>query len=128
MTRACITGALLLAASQCYAADFSTADICKATIAVEMSRPTTSMRTDKPGDVPVISYTRADDGQKFVYRCKFDGDSVVWSTYFADENSWGRWRESYDAGDARTTYSQSGSQLVINNDQLGQKSFKASDF
>lgn len=46
-----------------------------------------------------------DDGDSFNYRCKLDGEKVVWKNFLADAGEWGRWREQYEAGDALTAYS-----------------------
>lgn len=107
-------------------ADFSPSDICKATIAVEMGRATKSMKTVKQ-DPPEISYRR-DDGDSFKYRCKLDGDRVIWRTFLSDTMEWGRWREQSSWGDAMTTYEISGGKLTITNDQSGVETFKKSDF
>jgi hypothetical protein len=66
----------LAASTTAQATDFSPAEICKAAIAVEMGRETTRMKTDVAGNEPAISYRR-DDGDRFKYRCRIDGDTVV---------------------------------------------------
>lgn len=111
------------------AADFTRADLCKAAIAVEMGREVKTMKAGKPlGGDATISYVRADDKKSFRYKCRIEGDSIVWATYFDDEGRWGRWRNSYAEGDAKTTYEAEGNRLTINNDQAGQQSFLKSDF
>ena len=106
---------------------FSKTDICKAAIAVEMGRPTKTMKTKHIEPVPEIYYVRP-DGDSFRYRCQISEDRVVWSSFLNDENRWGRLRNRYSEGDAATTYSVSNGILTISNDQLGDKTFKKKDF
>lgn len=121
-----VTAAVSVTATAAQAADFSAAELCKATISVEMGRKTKSMKTVNV-DPPEISYKRP-DGDSFKYRCKIEGDRVVWRTFLTDTREWGRWRENYAAGDAMTTYSVDGGILNIANDQANPASFKKSDF
>ncbi|WP_238348099.1 hypothetical protein [Pseudomonas mosselii] len=114
-------------ASGSHASDFTSVEICKAAISVEMSRPTKTMKTRLQGAVPEISYKRP-DGDSFRYRCQVSDDRVVWSTFLSDTRTWGRWRNRYSEGDAATTYSVSGGELTIRNDQSGDQTFRKSDF
>ncbi|WP_256665927.1 hypothetical protein [Pseudomonas sp. SK] len=114
-------------ASSSQASDFTSVEICKAAISVEMSRPTKAMKTRSQGAVPEIYYKRP-DGDSFRYRCQVSADSVVWSTFLNDTRTWGRWRNRYSEGDATTTYSVSGGELTIRNDQSGDQTFRKSDF
>ncbi|WP_240326689.1 hypothetical protein [Pseudomonas syringae] len=109
------------------AADFSPAEICKATISVEMGRPTKSMKTESSSSYPVIFYKRP-DGDAFKYRCQVSEDRVIWSTFLTDTGEWGRWRNQYSEGDASTTYSVKNGVLTISNDQSGDHTFKRKDF
>jgi len=109
------------------AADFSSADICKAAISVEMSRPTKTMKTKNAGAIPEISYRRP-DGDAFQYRCQVSEDRVIWSAFMDDTGEWGRWRNRYSEGDASTTYSIESGVLTIKNDQSGDQTFKKKDF
>lgn len=109
------------------AADFSSADICKAAISVEMGRPTKTMKTKNAGSTPEISYRRP-DGDAFRYRCQVSEDRVIWSAFMDDTGEWGRWRTRYSEGDASTTYSISNGVLTISNDQAGDQTFKKKDF
>lgn len=105
----------------------SASDICKAAIAVEMGRPTKTMKAEGSNPQPTISYIRGTDGQKFVYRCDIRGTRVVWQTYFFDTESWGRWRDGEH--DGALTFKQDGDRLVIHSTLTGQqKTFLASDF
>ncbi|MGV6394528.1 hypothetical protein ACTUVN_004492 [Pseudomonas caspiana] len=114
-------------APSAYADSFTSADICKAAISVEMGRPTKTMKTVRADSTPEISYRRP-DGDSFRYRCQVNEGRVVWSTFLEDENSWGRWRNRYSEGDASTTYSVTSSTLTIHNDQSGDANFKKKDF
>ena len=114
-------------ATTSYATDFTSADICKATISVEMGRPTKTMKTKTAELNPEIFYRR-DDGDSFRYRCQVSDDRVVWSAFMDDTSEWGRWRNRYSEGDASTTYSVSNGLLTINNDQAGDQTFKKKDF
>jgi hypothetical protein len=124
---AAVSLAVLGVAQGVQASDFTSVDICKAAISVEMSRPTKTMKTRSHSAVPEISYNRP-DGDSFRYRCQVSDDSVVWSTFLNDTRTWGRWRNRYSEGDATTTYSVAGGQLTIRNDQSGDKTFRKSDF
>lgn len=115
----------LSAAAQ--AADFSSVDICKAAISVEMGRPTKTMKTKSAGEIPEISYRRP-DGDAFRYRCQVSDDRVIWSAFMDDTGEWGRWRNRYSEGDASTTYSIESGVLTIKNDQSGDQNFKKKDF
>lgn len=93
-----------------------------------MGRKASSMKTGAKGEQPQISYTR-DDGEAFKYRCRIDGDTVVWRAFFSDTKEWGRWRNSYETmGDAKTTFAIIGDNLVITNDQIGKQTFSKKDF
>lgn len=109
------------------AAEFSSADICKAAIAVEMGRSPKYMKTDRPGDTPQISYRR-EDGDLFRYRCRLEGSRVIWSGYLSDEKLWGRWRNAYGDGDTQTHYAVDNGKLTIENERAGSQSFQRSDF
>ena len=119
--------AAMVLAGTAQAGEFSKAEICKATISVEMGRPTKTMKAKSSGGDPEISYKRS-DGDSFRYRCQVSDDSVVWSTFLNDTRTWGRWRNRYSEGDATTTYSVSGGELTIRNDQSGDQTFRKSDF
>lgn len=129
MRKALLLLTLSSAAAASHAATFSEAELCKATVAVEMGRDVGSMNTAKPSDgLAHIWYIRNNDGQKFFYRCRIEGARVVWSTFLTDTGSWGRWRDNYPAGDAETTYSVSGDTLTILNSDMGSKQFTKGDF
>lgn len=97
---------------------FSKDQICKAAISMEMFQDVGIMKTVKSGDIPEIQYIRKDDGEKFIYRCNFSGDRVIWSTYFDDPVSkgWGRWRD--DEYDAVLTYKVDGAVLSVHSTEI----------
>ena len=70
------------------ASPFATRAICRAAIAAVMDRdPKLVQATDAPDGAVALTYTRPFDNFIFSYRCRLDGDRVVW----ADEP--GRWRD-----------------------------------
>jgi hypothetical protein len=80
---------------------FETKAICRMAIAVIMNRdPKLVQATDRPGGVVVLTYARPFDNFIFTYRCRVEGDRVVW----ADDP--GRWRD--DAKDAKVSYEVAG--------------------
>ena len=109
------------------ASEFTSVNICKAAISVEMGRPTKSMKTKAHEEYPEISY-RHPDGDFFRYRCQVTNDRVIWSAFMDDTEEWGRWRNRYSEGDASTTYSISNGVLTIHNDQSGDQTFNQKDF
>jgi len=76
---------------------FETKTICRTAIAVLMDRdPKLLQATDAPDGDVVLTYARPFDNFVFTYRCKLEGDRVVW----ADEP--GRWRDG--AKDAKVSF------------------------
>ena len=81
---------------------FETKAICRTAIAVVMDRdPKTLQTSDAPDGVVVLTYARPFDNFVFTYRCKLEGDRVVW----ADEP--GRWRD--EAKDPKVSFEITGS-------------------
>jgi hypothetical protein len=90
---------VLLALAPVAAADprFETKAICRTAIAVIMDRdPKLLHATDAPDGIVVLTYARPFDNFVFTYRCRLEGDRVVW----ADEP--GRWRDG--AKDAKVSF------------------------
>lgn len=80
---------------------FESKAICRTAIAVVMDRdPKLVQATDAPDGVVVLTYARPFDNFVFTYRCRLEGDRVVW----ADEP--GRWREA--AKDAKVSFEVAG--------------------
>lgn len=85
---------------------FETKAICRTAIAVVMDRdPKLVQAQDAPEGVVVLTYARPFDNFVFTYRCRIEGDRVVW----ADEP--GRWRDS--AKDAKVSFEVAGAGLRI---------------
>ena len=80
---------------------FETKAICRTAIAVLMDRaPKALQASDATDGVVVLTYARPFDNFVFTYRCKLEGERVVW----ADEP--GRWRD--EAKDARVSFEVAG--------------------
>ena len=72
---------------------FTEQQICIATIASTMGRDPSIIKINSlKGNVTYLSYVRKDDGKKWAYRCKLDGNKVIWAS------DTGRWRDGqYDS-------------------------------
>ena len=80
---------------------FEAKAICRTAIAVVMDRdPKLVQAQDAPEGVVVLTYARPFDNFVFTYRCRIEGNRVVW----ADEP--GRWRD--DAKDAKVSFEVAG--------------------
>lgn len=93
-----ILGVLLscLYLSACSSPDrgqFSVQQICIGAIATAMGRESSIIKIDSiEGKTTYLSYQREGDGQRWTYRCKLEGDRVIWAS---DK---GRWRTGqYDS-------------------------------
>jgi len=92
---------LVLAPAAFASPAFETKAICRTAIAVVMDRdPKVMQATDAADGVVVLTYARPFDNFVFTYRCKLEGDRVVW----ADEP--GRWRD--DIKDAQVSFEVTG--------------------
>jgi hypothetical protein len=104
-----IIAVFAVAAADLRAADpqpFTSTQICKAAIGVVMGRNPATMRIDKSiGDVVYLSYVRPDDQKRWAYKCRLDGNKVLWG---ADD---GRWRDHRD--DSIITVNSSATSLTI---------------
>ena len=90
---------LMAAASASQA--FETKAICRTAIAVVMDRdPKLVQAQDAADGAVVLTYARPFDNFVFTYRCRIEGDRVVW----ADEP--GRWRDG--AKDAKVSFEVAG--------------------
>ena len=116
----------LVAPVPALAGQFTIDQLCKAAISVEMSRPVNIMITEKGGSEPHVSYTR-DDGDRFLYKCRVRGSRIVWSGYFPETSSWGRWRDG--EWDAALTFREEGDSLFVTSSDTGLTAeFKVQDF
>lgn len=112
--------------SYVHAGGFSSDQLCKAAIAMEMGRPSGTMKTMRGGAMPEISYKRP-DGDRFRYRCKVVGDRIIWSAFFTDTGTWGRWRDG--EWDAALTFAVAGETLSITSSETGlTQSYTKADF
>jgi hypothetical protein len=109
---------------------FDNHDLCKAVISSEMGRPTKSMKNlPSESSSPEISYTRKEDGKKYRYNCKIEGNRIIWRAYFNDpvHVGWGRWRNG--EWDAVFTFTMKGNMLTVANSATGSsESFQKKDF
>lgn len=66
---------------------FTEAQVCRATVAVVMGRDPSIIKVERISDGVVrLYYFRPDDGQRWDYRCRLEGQRAVWAT------AEGRWR------------------------------------
>ncbi|WP_028024517.1 hypothetical protein [Enterovibrio calviensis] len=91
---AMVSSALVLLVGCSEYGDFTTEQICKASLAAIKGKSPTIMTTDKvvkeaetERDIFYMSYTRPDDGNKWHVRCKVDRKRAIWA-----QND-GRWRD-----------------------------------
>lgn len=85
--------------------NFTKADVAKFVMATVMLKSPKIMSVKKADNNYVVSYTRPDDGQKFVYKVKVEGNKAVWA------NIDGRWRDSVE--DEQITFTEAGKKLLI---------------
>lgn len=108
------------------AAEFSSEQLCKAAISLDMGRPVSIMTTERTGSEPQISYMR-DDGDYFLYKCRIRGNRVAWAAYFSETNSWGRWRDG--EWDPVLTFKEEGGRLLLHSSETGvTKEYNLHDF
>lgn len=85
---------------------FTPRQICKAGIAVVMGRVPATMKVDRVREnVVFLSYNRPDDGKRWTYKCKIEGERIIWG---ADD---GRWRTHPE--DSVISFAIDGSSLVV---------------
>jgi hypothetical protein len=66
---------------------FTESQICRATVAAVMGRDPAIVKVERTDNGVVrLYYFRPDDGKRWDYRCKVEGQKVVWAT------AEGRWR------------------------------------
>lgn len=105
---------------------FSKEQVCKAAVATMMGRDPKIVKVKKTKDgIVYLSYRRPDDGKLWAYRCKFEGDQVIWASDNAD--SLGRWRTH--PADEKINYrtSQGGTVLRIE-ERYGDSSSTSKEF
>jgi len=67
---------------------FNESEIAKYSISAIMNQPPEIINVRDDDGIYIVSYIRKDDGKKFDYKIKIDGNRVTWG------NSNGRWRDS----------------------------------
>jgi len=76
--------------------------VCRSVLALVMGRDisiiSANMRSSKHVDV---NYVRPDDGKRWDYRCKIDGNSATWASV-REDGTIGRWRD--DPRDSEITF------------------------
>ncbi|GGY95338.1 MULTISPECIES: hypothetical protein [Shewanella] len=59
---------------------FSATEICKATMATALQHDLSTISlVDKNGKLVYVSYTDPTDSSQSIYRCRLDGDHVLWA-------------------------------------------------
>lgn len=83
--------------------------VCKAAIAAIFSQSPSIISVT--GETPPLEvrYTRPVDNKKWRYRCRIEGDNVLWAGW--TNGNWGRWRNG--EYDAEITFERSDDQLKI---------------
>jgi hypothetical protein len=85
---------------------FTDNQVCKAGIATAMGRDPETMITElQASDVIHVSYIRQSDGSLFTYKCRIEGNQILWG------NIDGRWRNN--SADSVITYSTLDGTLVV---------------
>ena len=87
-------------------ATFTKNQICKAGIAKIMGRDPSIIKIDsKSGETIYLSYVRQDDKTKWKYKCKINGNQILWGSYT------GRWRTH--AMDSKVRYKIRGKSITV---------------
>jgi hypothetical protein len=106
-----------------YAAEkdtFTKNQICKAGIAKIMGRNPTGMNIDRITEKTIfISYVRTDDRKKFSYKCKINGNRIIWGSVS------GRWREH--SMDSKVSFKVNGNMITVK-DQFNDGSSSSETF
>lgn len=85
---------------------FTGQQICVATVATSMGRdPSIIKVSSSQENITSLSYYRSEDGKYWKYRCKLEGDKVIWAS------DPGRWRTGQY--DSKITFSVDGDSLNI---------------
>lgn len=93
-------------------------ELCKAGISILMGRDPSIMKIDRTdGAVVYLSYIRPDDRSLWSYRCKIEGNRIIWAS------STGRWRTH--PLDEVITFSVSGDRLHLDEAYSDQSTTKA---
>ncbi|MBK0032727.1 hypothetical protein IBT47_10585 [Erwinia sp. S43] len=123
-----LSAVLSLSSFSALAADFSEAEVCKATIAFEFGKNPGIIDAASGDGYISLQYIRPDDETLWKYHCRVQsGNKILWRTAgsASEPNYIGRWRN--DPMDPTITYSVSGDGLTITDSEMGDKSFKRSE-
>lgn len=82
-------------------------EVCRATIASVMGRDPAIMNAWAEDDVQFVTYRRPDDRKVWTYRCRLEGNRVIWA---AEQ---GRWRNGPMDGVITFELSQGGKSVRI---------------
>jgi len=86
--------------------DFNENQICKAGIAKIMGRNPAIIKIDRvTNDATYLSYVRQDDWSKWKYKCKLEGNRIMWGS------DTGRWRTH--PLDSKVTFKVSGHSIMV---------------
>ena len=97
---------LCLLAGNANSFEFKKAHICKAGLASLFYQKTQIITVDREeGEVLFLSYIRPSDGSKWSYKCKVEGNRIIWGA------SDGRWR--VDPADSLITYTTQNNSIKI---------------
>lgn len=123
-----LASALSVMSFNAISAEFTSAQLCKAAISVEMGKKPNIMKVKTSGDLVELQYVRPNDGTHWKFQCKIiNGNQIMWRTAGDDStpNRIGRWRDN--PLDSTIKYSVSGSTLTISESELGDRNFKHSE-
>jgi len=89
--------------------------VCKAAIATMFRKSPSTINVENSSSPYVLSYVRKPDNSTWKYRCKVQGNEIIWAGWI--NGSWGRWRD--DQNDAEVTYKVDGDQIQISEQYPG---------
>ncbi|WP_018403228.1 hypothetical protein [Marinobacter gelidimuriae] len=108
------------------AGKISDGQICKAAVATMFFQSPSIISVDKASEPFELSYVRSVDNSTWRYRCKVDGNEIIWAGWV--DGKWGRWRNGQY--DAEITYTKNGTKIQISEQYPGSeaslKSYDAS--
>lgn len=81
--------------------------VCRAAIGSVMGRDPKIMSAQAAGDVVTVSYRRPSDGSVWSYRCRLEGNRIIWAS------AEGRWRNHPEDGFLTYEMIEGGSKIRI---------------
>lgn len=90
-------------------------ELCKAAIGMAFGHsPSIIEKITMSGSTVSVGYIREMDNTQWDYECKFKGNEIIWRALPGSTTKYiGRWRDSYDTGDPKLTYSTDGNKVTI---------------